>query len=201
MFYNVSLSEPQNISTKDSNSLLNNDWSYIYNIIQDNDTNSDTLDTLSNHEHWIIRYSVARHLNTSEKTLEKLSQDNAWQVRLEVAKNPNTSSDTLKKLTSLHGKEYMSSVDEIPRNALNLRSQLFPNELKATDAILMAQNSKNPQFLNKLSSHTADDVRVTVASNINTAPDTLEKLSKDASAKIRYLVCQHPNTSLDVLGC
>lgn len=140
------------------------------------------LEQLAKSKHQNARYGVAINLNTPLRLLEKLLVDKSFHVRSGVAENPNIPLKAIVQLANDPNSEVSQSLffnSQVPAQILDVLLKRFSQYGNGEAFIiwLASRYKVHPYILEKLSISDILKVRIRIAANIKTPPETLKKMA------------------------
>ncbi|MBW4600863.1 MAG: hypothetical protein KME29_15005 [Calothrix sp. FI2-JRJ7] len=158
------------------------DSSIRYCVAKHPNTPLNFLEQLATDEYKSTRCAVARNLNTPVHVLEKLAADKSFDVRKYVAKNPNTPTRLILKLAYDPNLEVSEAIIYNPQAPIHIIDILLNKFRQHKDcesifAQIAVSDEVNSHALEKLSICDIRKVRIYVAGNQKTPPETLMKMA------------------------
>lgn len=158
------------------------DSSIRYCVAKHPNTPLNFLEQLATDEYKSTRCAVARNLNTPVHVLEKLAADKSFDVRKYVAKNPNISTRLILKLAYDPNLEVSEAIVYNPQAPIHIIDILLNKFRQHKDcesifARIAVSDEVNPHALEKLSICDIRKVRIYVAGNQKTPPETLKRMA------------------------
>jgi len=156
------------IDTVHKNKLLDN-YDESMKLSKSSTTSSEILDTLSQHDNYLIRKEVAQNPNTSTQTLEVLSNDKNLYVKESATENPNsnfTSKIWVKDMISRETEDYQNRGGSYPKHSVPV--SINTNSNKNNDGFEMEFSFKSTsedvakrwvdrKFIPQIESHNEND--------------------------------------------
>lgn len=161
----------------------------------------EALHSLVSDEDEIVRCWVGENPNTGLETLEILSNDKSWMVRAGVAGNKNISQDLIKKLSKDKNRTFVrSTIFGNPKTPLSVLQAASHRSLRTffdgCRTEIANHPNASPELLDRLSRTSRGPfsfVRLNVAANENTSPNTLAYLIKHSGSYVRENVATNKN--------
>jgi hypothetical protein len=148
-----------------------------------------------------VRLAVARNVRTPPPSLARLAKDLETEVRLAVADNPRTPPKTLTKLVNrpnLAVRLLLKLGNIIGLSKPRAKGQIQDYQTRVRLAVAGNSNTL-PETLDWLAKDTDAAVRRAVAEHSNSWPETLDGLAKDVKAAVRRAVARNSNSRPDTL--
>ena len=147
-----------------------------------------------------VTSALAVRSDLSEKTLNRMAQE-CPQVGWAIAGNPSAGSVALDTIQRTSGDSEARRAVAAHKNASEdtiVRSAVDPSA-SVRAAAASNPNARANRVLSYLSNDPDESVRVTVAGNVNTLPETMKSMAKDESHLVRFAVASSSVTDTRTL--
>jgi len=211
----------QNYKTESNNdyiALFSRDKDALHALVYDEDnivrwwvaknpsSSPETLTILSNDKFWRVRKYVAGNENLPQDLIKKLSNDKSWQVRTAVLRNPKTPLSVLQASSHRSLRTFFDGCRTEIANHPNASPELLDRLSRTSRGPfsfvrlnVAANENTSPNTLAYLIKHSGSYVRENVATNKNIDEATLERLVYDRKNIVRLATLINPNITLRLL--
>lgn len=166
-------------------------------LAENPNTPQDILEECARDEDSSTRSAVARNKSASNDVLNMLANDSSESVRATVAENPNTPQEALERLSFDESEYVRKSVAKNPSITHAIATELFADTEEVREGLALNPSSPK-EVLDRLAKEEDEYIRIYVASNKNTAPETLEEMVSSPTAplytRIVIAIGENPNT-------
>lgn len=167
-------------------------------VMQNPNTNKDTLDEFSKSKQENLRISVAQNIKLKKSTIERLSNDPSSTVKFFVATTPyeEEHQNVLLKLAKDPDEYVRQSLIQYgliqKKNINNIEQilQIMMNDQNDLIKKMVADRTRDPQKLSKLSNDKEWVVRAAVIANRATEFNVIESMKDDPNGTCRNIVYQ-----------